>query len=134
MVYRTDLSGHVRIVSDGDMAEVLEGGLDELKDLHIPDQLGPPAVDAVVDADPEDGVVEGGDESVLTPRQLRKKQRKARRAQRRERGGLDADGAPPGDVRGGPGAVRGNPALVRAKDANSGGPGGPPGPLDLAIV
>jgi hypothetical protein len=44
MVYRTDLSGHLRLISDGNSIEVLEGSLQEIAALPVLQRDDPPAM------------------------------------------------------------------------------------------
>jgi competence protein ComEC len=76
-VYRTDLSGHLRVLSDREHVEVFEGSLDELgatwplPDLSAPLPVPPSVADAC--ADP-----------TFTPKQQKKCEKKAAKARKKE--------------------------------------------------
>lgn len=98
VVYRTDLSGHVRIISDGVDVELLEGVVDEIAQIQVvvPDRS------AVAEADPEqvpdqvrpnrpnrpnrpDRAAGATPADTLTRKQRRAQRREARRRSREQR-------------------------------------------------
>lgn len=95
MVYRTDQSGGVRVVSDGHGLEVLEGSLQDLDGVEVlptrlarptteepPEPMGePPAAPPPVQTAPPTG---RPPVATLTPRQLKRLERKEARARARE--------------------------------------------------
>jgi competence protein ComEC len=83
MVYRTDLSGDLRVISDGTRIEILEGTLDELAGVAVvtgPPPPTPPAAPASPPVAPAPVPAAGGED----PREVRRAEREARKQARRE--------------------------------------------------
>jgi beta-lactamase superfamily II metal-dependent hydrolase len=80
MIYRTDLSGSLRVVSDGTRLEVLEGTLDELDGVKV--VTGPPPPPIRIPASvPAPVAAPGG--PALTAKEQRKADKRARKEARR---------------------------------------------------
>ena len=84
-IYRTDLSGHVRVLSDGDTAELLEGTLEQIAGMADPFGRAvavPPVAPQPSTPTPAAPVVQP---EPLTKKQLRQQKKAARKAAREAR-------------------------------------------------